>query len=160
MVAARKGAVYVTQQYAVSQTEEPGVVISMRDYNRLIERLDGCRAGGWADLWLFGAGAGAALAVGALVTALTLSAAQSGTRDVLWVLTAAGAVILVLCLTGYLTQRGERGREISELRKDLEIRKPTVAAKASPDGSGQVQSSTGANGRGLSPRQAPPSLGG
>jgi len=57
MMAARKGSVYVTQQYAVSQTKELGVVISIRDYDRLIERLDGCKAGGWADLWLFGAGA-------------------------------------------------------------------------------------------------------
>jgi FtsH-binding integral membrane protein len=68
---------------------------------------------------LFGAGAGAALAAGALVTALTLSVAQSGARDVLWVLTGAGAVVLVLCLIGYLTQRRDRGREISELKKDL-----------------------------------------
>jgi hypothetical protein len=75
--------------------------------------LAGYKAGGWADLWLFGAGVGAALAVGAFVTALTLPAAQPGTRDVLWVLTGAGAVILVLCLVGYLTQRRDHGREIS-----------------------------------------------
>lgn len=153
MVAVRKGPVYVTQQYAVSQTEEPGVVISMRDYDRLIERLDGCRAGGWADLWLFGAGVGAALAAGALVTALTLPVAQSGVRDVLWVLTGASAVVLVLCLVGYLSQRGDRGREVSELRKDLEIRKPKVAGK----GQGLAGEGTGAGT--LSAPQAPSSGG-
>jgi hypothetical protein len=116
--------VYVTQRYAVSQSQEPGVVLRMRDYDRLIERLDGCKAGGWADLWLFGAGAGAALVAGALVTALTLPVNQSGTRDVLWVLTGAGVVVLLLCLVGYLTQRRDHGREISELKKDLEIHKP------------------------------------
>jgi hypothetical protein len=120
--------VYVTQRYAVSQSQEPGVVISMRDYDRLIERLDGCKTGGWADLWLFGAGAGAALAAGALVTALTLSVAQSGLKNVLWVLTGAGAVVLVLRLVGYLTQRRDHGREISELKKDLEIHKPRSRA--------------------------------
>ena len=73
---------------------------------------------------------GAALAAGALVTALTLPVAQSGVRDVLWVLTGAGVVILVLCLVGYLTQRRDRGREISELKKDLEIRKPGPVASA------------------------------
>jgi hypothetical protein len=157
MVAARKGPVYVTQQYAISQTEEPGVVISMRDYDRLIERLDGCRAGGWADLWLFGAGAGAALAAGALVTVLTMPVAQSGVRDVLWVLTGAGAVILVLCLVGYLTQRGDRGREISELRKDLEIRKPMAAAAGKlADGPGPGRGLAGASG-GAQSAQAPSS---
>jgi hypothetical protein len=117
-------AVYVTQQYTVSQSKEPGLVISVRDYDRLIERLESCKAGGWADLWLFGAGAGTALVAGALVTALTLPVTQSGIRDVLWALTGAGAVVLILCLVGYLTQRGDHGREISELKKDLEIHKP------------------------------------
>jgi hypothetical protein len=120
--------VCVTQQYVVSQGQEPGVVISMRDYDRLIERLEGCKPGGWADLWLAGFGAGAALAVSALVGALTLPVTLSGTRDVLWVLTAAGAVILVLCLVAYLTQRRGHEAEIGELKKDLEIRKGRAAA--------------------------------
>jgi len=99
-------------------------VIGMRDYNRLIERLDGCKPGGWADLWLAVAGAGAAMVVGALVGALTLPVTLSGTRDVLWVLTAAGAAIFFLCMVGYLTQRRNHGKEIGELKKDLEIHKP------------------------------------
>lgn len=146
MVAARKGSVFVTQRYAVSQSQEPGVVISMRDYDRLIERLDGCKAGGWADLWLFGGGVGGALAVGALVTAMTLPAAQPGTRDVLWVLTGAGAVILVLCLVGYLTQRRDHGREISELKKDLEVHKlrATAATGKLAGGPGQGRGLAGA----------------
>jgi hypothetical protein len=116
-----QGPVYVTQRYAVSQGQEPAVVISMREYQRIIERLDGCKRGGWADLWLAGVGVGAALAVGALVGALTLPITSSGVRDVLWALTVTGAVVFVLCLAGYLTQRREHGAEIGELRKDLEI---------------------------------------
>jgi hypothetical protein len=116
--------VYVTQRYAVSQTQESAVIISMRNYDHLIERLDSCKPGGWAELWLAIAGAGAALAAGALVGALTLPVILSGTRDVLWALTAAGAAILALCLVGYLTQRRDHGKEISELKKDLEILKP------------------------------------
>ena len=115
--------VYVTQRYSVSQSQETGVVISMRDYDRLIERLDGCKPRGWTDLWLAGVGAGAALVVGALVGALTLPATPAGTKDVLWVLTATGAVVLLLCLAAYLTQRHEHGAEISELKKDLKIYK-------------------------------------
>jgi len=114
----------VTQRVVVSQGQEPGVVIAMRDYDRFIERLDGCKPGGWADLWLAGVGVGAALATAALVGVLTLPVTLSGARDVLWALIAAGAVILGLCLFGYLTQRRDHGREIAELKKDLEIRKP------------------------------------
>ena len=88
---------YVNQRYSVPQSQEPGVVISVRDYDRLVERLDGCKPSGWSDLWLTGVGAGAALAVGALVGALTLPATLTGTKDVLWTLTAAGALIFLLC---------------------------------------------------------------
>jgi hypothetical protein len=115
------GQVYVTQRYAVAQGQEPAVVISMREYERIIERLDGCKRGGWADLWLAGVGVGAALAISAFVGALTLPATSSGCRDVLWALTATGAVAFVLCLAAYFTQRRQRGAEIRELRKDLEI---------------------------------------
>jgi hypothetical protein len=116
-----QGPVYVTQRYAVSRGQEPAVVISMREYERIIERLDGCKRGAWADLWLAGFGAGAALAVGAFVGVLTLPATSAGVRDVLWALTATGVVVLVLSLAAYLTQRREHGTEISELQKDLEI---------------------------------------
>jgi hypothetical protein len=120
--------VYVTQRYAISQNQESAVVIGMRDYNRLIERLDGCKPGGWADLWLAVAGAGAALAASTLVGALTLPVTLSGTRDVLWVLTAAGAAIFCLCMVGYLTQRRNHGKELGELKKDLEIHKPKATS--------------------------------
>lgn len=114
----------VTQRYTIAQGEERAVVISVRDYNRLIERLDGCKPGNWSDLWLAGFGAGVAVAMGALVGALTLPTAMSGTRDALWAVTGGGVVVLLLCLVGYLTQRRDHGREIAELRKDLENRNP------------------------------------
>jgi hypothetical protein len=113
--------VYVNQRYFVSQSQEPGVLISMREYDRLIERLDGCKPDGWADLWLAGVGGGVTLAVGALVGALTLPASLLGARDILWALTATGAVVFMLCMVAYLTQRRELGAEIGELKKDLEI---------------------------------------
>jgi hypothetical protein len=116
--------VYVTRRYAISQSQESAVVIGMRYYDRLIERLDGCKPGGWADLWLAVAGAAAALGVSALVGALTLPSTLAGTVDVLWALLAAGAAIFCLCMIGYLTQRRNHGKEIGELKKDLEIHKP------------------------------------
>jgi hypothetical protein len=118
--------VYVTQRYAVSQSQEPAVVIGMRDYDRLIERLDSCKPGSWTDLWLAVAGAGAALATGALVGALTLPVTLPGTRDVLWVLAAAGAAIFGLSIVAYLTQRRNHGKELDDLKKDLEIHKPRI----------------------------------
>jgi hypothetical protein len=117
-------AVLVTQRYTVSQNEEVGMVISARDLERLIERLDNCEPGGWADLWLAGVGAGVAIAVAALVGLLTLPADLTGTRDVLWAVTVAGAVVFLLCLVGYFTQRRDHGKEIGELKKDLEMHKP------------------------------------
>jgi hypothetical protein len=123
----REGAIF-TQRYIVPRGEERAVIISIRDYNRLIERLDGCKPGGWADLWLAGAGAGVAILIGALVGALTVPTALSGTRDALWAITGGGLIMLLLCLVGFFTQRPGQDREIAELRKDLENHKPISPA--------------------------------
>jgi hypothetical protein len=116
--------VFVTRSYAISQSQESAVVIGMSDYNRLIERLDGCKPGSWADLWLTVAGAVAALGVSALVTALTLSPISAATLDVLWVLTATSGAMFCLCLMAYFTQRRIYEKEIGELKKDLAIHLP------------------------------------
>jgi hypothetical protein len=120
---------HVNLRYVISRGQEPAALISMREYERLIERIDGCKTGGWADLWLAGAGVGAALAVGAVIAALTVPPALSGTRAMLWALAAAGLAILGLCLAGYLSQRREAAAGISELRKDLDIH---LAMSANP----------------------------
>ena len=119
-----RGSAVFTQRYTVAQDEEQAVVISVRDYDRLIERLESVKPGGWAELWLAGVGAGGAVAMGALVGTLTLPAPMSGTRDALWAVTGGGTVVLLLCLVGYFTQRRDHGREVAELRKDLENHKP------------------------------------
>jgi hypothetical protein len=116
--------VSISRRLRIPQAEEEGVVISLKDYDRLIERLEACKPGGWADLWLAGAGAGGALLAAALVAALTLSTELSGISDAMWAVTAAGAVTLALCLVGYLADHGDRGREIAQLGRDLEIRRP------------------------------------
>ena len=74
-------------------------------------------------MWLALAGTAAGLSVSALVAALTLQRALSGTADVLWVLMATGIIIFCLCVLGYVTQRRNQGKEIGELEKDLEIHK-------------------------------------
>lgn len=104
------------------------MVISVRNYNRLIERLDGCKPGGWSDLWLTGVGAGFAVMIGALVGALTLPVEMSEIRDTLWAITGCGVMVLLLCLVGYFTQRRNQSREIAELRKDLENHNPRPSA--------------------------------
>lgn len=118
--------VLVTRRYAVQQSDESAVVIGVREYERLAERLDACKAGGWGELWLAGAGAGVAVAAAALVTALSLPANLIGISDVLWTATVAGAVVTALCLFGYFSQRRDHGKEINELKKDLEMHKPTA----------------------------------
>lgn len=119
--------VSVTQRYTVPQGEEPGVVMSARDLDRLIERLDGCGPGGWGELWLAGVGAGIAVAAAAAVGALTLPANLAGRIDALWAVTAAATLITILCLVGYLAQRRDHARGISELKKDLAMHKPRTS---------------------------------
>jgi hypothetical protein len=119
--------VSVTQRYTVPQGEEPGVVMSTRDLGRLIERLDGCKPGGWGELWLAGVGAGVAAAAAAAAGALTMPSNLAGRIDALWAVTAAGALVTVLCLVGYLAQRRDDARRISELKKDLEMHKPRAS---------------------------------
>ena len=64
------------------------------------------------------------MAAATAVGALTLAPTITGIINALWVVTVAGSVIMVLCLVGYLSQRRDHGREIDELKKDLEMRKP------------------------------------
>jgi hypothetical protein len=116
--------VSVTRRYLIAQNQEWAVVIGIRDFNRILEQLDECIPTGWADLWLAAAGAAAALGVSALVGALTLPSTLPGTASMLWTLMAAGAAIFFLCMVGYVTQRRNPGKEIGELKKDLEIHKP------------------------------------
>ena len=81
LVGEHRRAAVVTQRYTVAQGEEQAVVISIREYNRLIERLEASKQSGWADLWLAGAGAGVAVAMGALVGALTLPGGDVGDQS-------------------------------------------------------------------------------
>lgn len=121
--------VSVTQLFTVPQSKEQAVVISVRHYDRLIERLDGCKPGGWGDLWLAGVGAGVALAAAAGVTAATLPATLTGTKDVLWAATVAGIILALICLVAYFTQRRDHGKEIAELKKDLAMHKPELPSR-------------------------------
>lgn len=111
----------ITETYLIAQSQEQGVVISVRDLDRLIERLDGYKPRSWADLWLAGVGVGAALTAAALVGMLTLPITLSSTKNVLWALTATGATTLILCLGAYFSQRRGHKAEVVELRKDLQI---------------------------------------
>lgn len=113
-----------TRGYAIPQNLELAIVIRVADFNRIIDRLDGCQSGSWSDLWLAAAGAAAALGVSALIGALTLPSAMPGTVGTLWALMAAGTTIFCLCVTSYITQRCHHEKEIDELKKDLEIYLP------------------------------------
>jgi hypothetical protein len=107
--------VQVIRGMSLESSQEPGVAIPESDYIRLIDRLENCRSIGWGDLWVAGGGAGAGLAGAALVTVIA-----SGPRPILWALVAIGVIIAGLSLTAYFTQRHDRDKEISELKKDME----------------------------------------
>ena len=115
-------AVVFSHDLTIQQSAEPAVVISKRQYSRLVERLEGCRPRGWADLWLAGVGAGAALAIAAVVGIKTLpQSPEACARNVLWVLAALGIVAAGLCVLAYLGERRDHAKEIDEVRRDLEI---------------------------------------
>jgi hypothetical protein len=116
--------VYVAQQFEGSPDPEPVAVIPIRQLDRIIERLDDCKPGGWTDLWLAGLGVGATLALGALVVALSLPSSSSGISSVLWALTATGAVVFLLCLVAYFIQRREHNSAVGQVMRDLEIYRP------------------------------------
>jgi hypothetical protein len=58
-----------------------------------------------AELWLVGINAGTALAIAAVVAALTQAGGPTAVRDVMWTLAVMGICILLLCVAGYLSQR-------------------------------------------------------
>jgi hypothetical protein len=120
--------VQVTRELSLESSQEPGVAIPEREYDRLIDRLAGCKAGGWADIWLAGIGLGGGLGTAALVTVLSLGTTVAGsTKVILWMLVIIGVVILVLSLSAYLTQRKERGKEIDVLMEDMKMHRPRTS---------------------------------
>jgi hypothetical protein len=116
------GVILVTQELSVKQIQEPGVLISKRQYIRYLERLESCKPHGWSDFWLAGAGIGGGLATAALVTALALPSTVPATdKDILWMLVVLGGIVLVLCLLAYFTQRHHHEEDIDSLKNDLEM---------------------------------------
>ena len=114
--------VQVSNTLDVAESREPGVLIRKREYERLVERVGGCRPSGWGDLWLAVAGIGGGLAAAALVTVIALPASvPGGDEDILWMLVLLGCIVLALCLAAYCGQRHHHGQEISDLKKDLEM---------------------------------------
>jgi hypothetical protein len=120
--------VWVNRAVGIAQSQESGVTLTEREYKRYIERLDGCKPHGWSDLWLAGAGIGGGLSGAAVVTAIALpSSTPAADKDILWMLTILGGLMLVLCLIAYFTQRSHHTKEIEELKKDLQMQIGTLA---------------------------------
>ena len=123
---------WVTRAVGIVQSHETGVTITEREYKRYIERLDGCKLRGWSDLWLAVSGIGAGLSGAAIVTVIALpSATPAADKDILWMLSVLGAVMMVLCLVAYFTQRHHHAEQIDELKKDLQMQ---VAANGKAPG--------------------------
>jgi hypothetical protein len=117
--------VCVNLEMSIPQSrQEPGLAILERDYVRQIERLERCKPRGWSDLWLAGGGIGSGLAASALVTVISLdTTAHWGTKAILWMLIIIGVVIAALSFVAYFTQRHDRGKEIDELKIDMEMQR-------------------------------------
>lgn len=114
--------VWVNRPVSIVQSQESGVTLTEREYKRYIERLDGCKPHGWSDLWLAVAGIGGGLSAAAVVALIALpSNTPAAGRDVLGMLALLGAVILVLCLIAYFSQRCRLAEEIDDLKKDFQM---------------------------------------
>lgn len=125
--------VTVNRGLTIPASQELGVGIEKRQYDRLVERLRGCRPSGWSAAWLAIAGAGAGVAGAAGVGGLTLPPALSpGIRSSLWMLTGVGVVVFALCLAFYFTQRNADADVIDELLKDMELHQGTTTSVPSP----------------------------
>ena len=114
--------VAVNNAMMVRESQEPGVLINARQYKRYLDRLEDCTPSGWSDLWLALTGIGGGLAITAFVTRLTLPSTAAATpKTVTLMLTVLGVVCFILCIIGYLTQRQQHGKEIKDLKTDLEM---------------------------------------
>lgn len=114
--------VRVNRTVSIVQSQESGVTLTEREYKRYIEKLDDCKPHGWSDLWLAVAGIGGGLSGAAVVTAIALpSNASAAEKDILWMLTLLGAVMLALCLIAYFSQRSHHAEEIDDLKKDFQM---------------------------------------
>jgi len=114
--------VRVNHTVSIMPSQELGVTLTEREYKHYIERLDGCKPHGWSDLWLAAAGIGGGLSGAALVTAIALPPdTPAAEKSILWMLILLGAVILVLCLIAYFSQRSHYAKEIDDLKKDFQM---------------------------------------
>ena len=112
--------VSISQSLIVEQKDEPAIVITKRQYDRLIQRLDEATPNGWPELWLTGAGVGGGLAAAAIAGVFTL-APTSTARGVLWTLVALGIVATVACVAAFLSLRHNHRRDMADLKRDLKM---------------------------------------
>jgi hypothetical protein len=114
--------VWVNRAVSIMQSQESGVTLTEREYKRYIERLEGCKPHGWSDLWLAVAGIGGGLCAAAVVALIALpSNTPAAGKEVLGMLAVLGAVMLVLCLIAYFSQRSHLSEEIDGLKKDFQM---------------------------------------
>lgn len=91
--------VMVNRGVAVRQSQETGVTLTDREYQRYLDCLEHCQPQGWADLWLAVTGIGGGLAISAWVTVVVLPSSTSpADKDILRMLVVLGALVLVLSL--------------------------------------------------------------
>ena len=103
------------------------MAIEESQYERFIERLEGCSPRGMRELWMAFAGAAAGVAAAAAVGAITLSPNLTpGLHTILWILAGAATVVFAVSLFGYFSQRSEEVGSIADLKRDmlLHLRRP------------------------------------
>lgn len=130
----------VSTTITLQNTEEPGVGMTLRQFNRYMERLDRCKEP-LVGLWLAFAGVSAGVAGSAFVGlyALPISGLPAGTKGNLEIICGAGLLLACLCLVAYFALRSRQEDAIDQLKQDMNLLKTGEAAGSMPSGPPGVQ---------------------
>ena len=127
----------VSSSIAIEGSTEPGIVMSLRQLQRYMARLDKCKEP-LSVLWLTLAGLTGGAAITALVGLITLPAPtkpdakiapsttnlSQGTHTTLVAIGVVCAAIAVVSLVAYFTRRSKHADEVDELKKDMSLLLP------------------------------------
>ena len=133
----------------LQKTQEPGMSLSRRQWDRHLDRIRKCKEG-WNVLWLAAATTFFGVAVTALFTAIsiplaptpksiarfgppqTLSQLSGSARNYLFLIAGFCALLFLASLAAYLTRRKDRDGEIEEIIKDMRVYEPEAPPPPPP----------------------------
>jgi hypothetical protein len=114
-----------TQALSVEQTTETGVLLSDRNWQRIIDKLEACKERGLAEIWIAvgGIALGGAIAAGIGIITLPPSAV-SHDRGYLIMIIVFGIILTAICALGYFITREKNNKAIEMIIGDMLVQRP------------------------------------